>query len=123
MRPTLGTAQDTKSDEFPEKYETAFAPPPLRKIILQFFFMLDTEPSKIAGTISGCVYASRYGPDSMKDMHRNPEMTLLYLFHAQKALFKVPKICDTNFWIENDPPLPLEHFQKFIGFSSLTRSS
>ena len=34
----------------------------------------------------------------------NPEITLLYQFHAQKTLFKVPKICNINFWIENDPP-------------------
>ena len=27
-----------------------------------------------------------------------------YQFHAQKALFKVPKICNINFWIENPPP-------------------
>ena len=31
----------------------------------------------------------------------------------QKALFKVPKICNINFWIENDPPT-LALFQKFI---------
>ena len=35
----------------------------------------------------------------------NLEITLLYQFHAQKALFKVPKICNKNVWIENDPPL------------------
>ena len=34
----------------------------------------------------------------------NPEITILYQFHAQKALFKVPKICNINFWIENEPP-------------------
>ena len=28
----------------------------------------------------------------------------LYQFHAQKALFKVPKICKINFWIGNAPP-------------------
>ena len=28
----------------------------------------------------------------------NPEITLLYQFHAQKALFKVSKICNINFW-------------------------
>ena len=28
----------------------------------------------------------------------NPEITLLYQFHAQKALFKVTKICTVNFW-------------------------
>ena len=27
-----------------------------------------------------------------------------YKFHAQKALFKVPKICNINFWIEDEPP-------------------
>ena len=26
----------------------------------------------------------------------------LYQFHAQKALFKVPKICNIKFWIENE---------------------
>ena len=30
----------------------------------------------------------------------------MYHFNAQKALFKVPKICNINFWIENDPPPP-----------------
>ena len=35
----------------------------------------------------------------------NPEITLLYLFHDQKAVFKVPKICNITFWIENAPPL------------------
>ena len=36
----------------------------------------------------------------------NPEITLLNQFHAQKALFKVPKICNINFGIENDLPPP-----------------
>ena len=39
----------------------------------------------------------------------NPEITLLD--HAQKVLFKVPKICSINFWIENDPS-PLWNFSK-----------
>ena len=55
----------------------------------------------------------------------NPEITLLYKCHAQKALFKIPKICNINFWVENDPslgPRPhLEVFQKFIRFGSLAR--
>ena len=34
-----------------------------------------------------------------------------YQFHAQKALFKVPKICNINFWIENAPP-PFWNFSK-----------
>ena len=41
-----------------------------------------------------------------------------YQFHAQQALFKVPKICNINFWIGNAPPPPLELFQKFIQFGS-----
>ena len=50
----------------------------------------------------------------------NPEITLLYQFHAVKALFKVPKICNINSWIESDPPsaLPLELFRKFIRFGA-----
>ena len=32
----------------------------------------------------------------------NPEITLFYQFYAQKALFKVPKICNINLWIENE---------------------
>ena len=38
----------------------------------------------------------------------SPQITLLYQFHAQKALFKVPNICDMNFGIENDPTPLLE---------------
>ena len=32
-------------------------------------------------------------------------------FPAQKALFKVPKVCNINFWIGNDPP-PLWDFSE-----------
>ena len=39
-------------------------------------------------------------------------MTLLYQVHAKKALFKVPKIYNINFWIENDPPPPLRNFSE-----------
>ena len=49
----------------------------------------------------------------MKKHTLSPEITLLNQFYAQKGLFKVPKICDINFWIENDPP-PLALFKKFI---------
>ena len=44
----------------------------------------------------------------------NPEITLLYQFYAQKALLKVPKIC--NFWIENDPS-PLWKFSENLSVS------
>ena len=40
----------------------------------------------------------------------NPEITLLYQFHAQKALFVIPKNCNVNFWIENDPPKNIIRF-------------
>ena len=46
----------------------------------------------------------------------DPEITILY----QKALCKVPKICNINFWIEITPPLH-PPFQKFIRFGSVTR--
>ena len=48
---------------------------------------------------------SQYNFDKKKHTV-NPEITLLYQFHAQKALLEVPKICNINFWIENDPPPP-----------------
>ena len=39
----------------------------------------------------------------------NPEITLLYQFHAHKALLKVPKTCNINLWIEKGGP-PLRKF-------------
>ena len=54
----------------------------------------------------------------LKEHKLKPEITLLYQFHAQKALFKVPKIYDINFWIENDLLPPLALFQKFLRFGS-----
>ena len=39
-------------------------------------------------------------------MMLNPENTLLNQCHALKALFKVPKICNLDFWIEITPPPP-----------------
>ena len=50
----------------------------------------------------------------------NPEINLLYQFHAQKALFTVPKNCKINIWIENAPP-PFELFRKFIRFGTAIR--
>ena len=38
--------------------------------------------------------------------------------YAQKALFKVPKICNKNFWIENDAPPPWSLFRIFIRFGA-----
>ena len=45
----------------------------------------------------------RFFSKLLKKHTLNPEITLLYQFHAQKALFQVPKIGNINFSIENDP--------------------
>ena len=50
----------------------------------------------------------------------NPEITLLHQFYAKKAVFKGPKICNINFWIENAPHPPLALFRKFIRFGCRT---
>ena len=49
--------------------------------------------------------------DSLNIHTLNPEIIILYQFHNQTALFKVPKICNINFWIENEPS-PLWNFSK-----------
>ena len=55
---------------------------------------------------------SRYRCNTIVKKHTlNPEITILYQFHDQKALFKVPKICNISFWTENDPA-PLWHFSE-----------
>ena len=53
----------------------------------------------------------------------NPEITILYQFHDQKNPFKVSKICNINFLIENDPPSFLALFRKFTWFASRTLPS
>ena len=50
----------------------------------------------------------------------NPEITLLYQFHAQKAIFKVPKACNIIFGLKMTHP-PLELSQKFIQFGTAIR--
>ena len=64
---------------------------------------------------SECVWFWFFSIQLLKKRTLNPEITILYQFHAQKVLFKVPKICNLNFWIENDTP-PLELFRKFFRF-------
>ena len=122
----LGKGGATKSDEFLEQLKTAFDPPPsfLENYIAIFYDRY------------GCIYARRYDGQIVQGFRSaffkvclvliflntivgkkkhilNPEITILYQFHAQKARFKVPKICNLNFWIENDPPT-LALFQKII---------
>ena len=49
----------------------------------------------------------------------NPKITIFYQFHDQKALFKVPKICNIIFGLKMTPP-PSALFQKFTRFGSGT---
>ena len=56
-----------------------------------------------------------------EDRALNPEIATLYQFHAQKALFEIPKICNINFLIENYPPPLLELFRKYFRFGSIIR--
>ena len=98
-------------------------PPHFWKIMLQIFY-----------NGYGCIYARRYEGQivwnactcllqsvscfdfSQYNCWKNIPWTLnllfLYQFHAQKALFKVPKICNIIFEIENDPPSPFGTFPK-----------
>ena len=115
----------TNSNECLEKFQTAFdrpPPPHFWTIILQFFY-----------NGYGHIYARRHRPDSIswyqlisvnintivKKTYPEPwKYSSFYQFHAQKALFKVPKICNINFWVENDPPPLLGLLQKLIWFDS-----
>ena len=47
----LGTGGGTKTDEFSEKYQTAFDLPPSFSETFIAIFLMDTKPSKIGGTI------------------------------------------------------------------------
>ena len=74
---------NSKTDEFLEKFQTAFDPPPLifGKSYFNFFPKFMTEVSSI-----------------------------------------MAKICNLNFWIENDPPPPLWKIHpSWKGNASLTR--
>ena len=65
----------TKTDEFSGKFQTAFDPYPLPLRMVPF-----------------------------TGNHVHIFHTLLCQFHAVKALFKVPILCNINFWIERDLP-------------------
>ena len=60
------------------------------------------------------IFANTVGCVCKRDLtlRLNPDITLLNQFHVQKALLKVPKICNINFWIENEPTSPLPPFPK-----------
>ena len=93
-----GTSGVSKADEFSEKFQ--------RRGVQKCFLR----------SVS-CFDFSHYNC-------KNIPWTLKILFcinHAQKALFRVPKICNMNFWIKNDPPVPpWELFRKFIRFGIAT---
>ena len=92
--PTLGMPLPTKRDEFSEKFQTAFDPP------LIFGKSCCGFHNKSAYVhYGGTVITVLYDPIS-HEMHvvqqfnmvkTYPEKTLLYHFHAEKALFKGPK--------------------------------
>ena len=53
---------------------------------------------------SKCVLFWFFSIHLLKKHTLNAEITLLYQFHAQKALLTVSKICNIIFGIENNPP-------------------
>ena len=53
---------------------------------------------------SKCVLFLFFSIQFWKRHIRNSVIILLYQIRAHKALFKVPKICNMIFWIENAPP-------------------
>ena len=68
-----------------------------------------------------CVFFLLFSIQLLKRKHTlNPEMTFLYQFHAQKALFKVPNLLYKFLDWKCLPP-PLEVFRKIIRFGNLTR--
>ena len=64
--------------------------------VLRLLWLLETSSSV------SCFDFSQY--NWWKNIPWTLNLLLLYQIHAQKALFKVPKICNIIFWIENDPP-------------------
>ena len=54
---------------------------------------------------SKCVLFGFFSLQLLKKHTLNMKL-LFCINHAQKALFKFPKICNINFWFENEPPPP-----------------
>ena len=65
---------------------------------------------------SMCVLIWFFSIQFMKIIPWTLNLVFLYQFHAQKAVFKVPKICLIDFWIENDPPSLLWNFSENSSF-------
>ena len=95
----LGEQHVSKSDEFSEKFRTAFAPPPhhFRKVILRFLRQNCDKSVYVHMEEHLCILRSYFPWDacSTNVQHCNrvktyPKKTFLYHFHGQKALFKGP---------------------------------
>ena len=59
VAPPLGMPNNTKTDEFSEKFQTAFDPPPpthFQKVILQFFPKFMTEVSSIMAKVCNIIF-------------------------------------------------------------------
>ena len=83
----LGTGDATKTDEFLEKFQTAFDPPPSS-------------------------FSENYVADFLKHTLKIPP---LYHFYAKKTLFKSPKFATKIFGLEMTPP-PFGTFPKIHPF-------
>ena len=90
MQP-LGKRHPTKTDEFLEKFQTAFDPPPSS-------------------------FSENYVADFLKHTLKIPP---LYHFYAKKTLFKSPKFATKIFGLEMTPP-PVRNFSEnssvFVGW-------
>ena len=83
-------------------------PPHFWKIILDFFIM-----EMVAFLHGGIGQIVSVNINTIVEEKNIPETLKLLFFlsiSCSKALFKVPKICNINFWIENHPPPPFGTF-------------
>ena len=101
-REALGMDGPTKTDEFSEKFQTAFDPPPsfLENYIADFATKVrDFAPKVrmfILARLLNIIWSHEMHSCGTTVQHCNwlktyPEKTILYHFHAEKALFKGPK--------------------------------
>ena len=88
----LGTGGHKKMDEFSEKFQTAFDPPPLifGKLCSNFFLQISFSEIYDAICFKGLACYCSAKTSSQPALSKSP--------------VKRTKICNINFWIENDPP-------------------
>jgi len=103
---TLGKDPASKSDEFLEKFQTALdSPPSILENYVAISFIMDVVAFMQGGI--GQIVSVNISWYQYKTYPEPWNYSSFYQFHAQKALFKVPKICNIDFWIKNAPPLAL----------------